>query len=77
MDRESDGLQSMGLQKAQHDLATKPPPPPYNTGNSFQYSTMTYTGLKSKTERIYVHVSLIHLAVHLKLTQHCKSTTLQ
>ena len=76
MDRESDGLQSMGSQKARHELATKPPPP-HSTGNSFQCSIMTYTGLKSKTEWIYVYVSLIHLAVYLKLTQHWKSTTLQ
>ena len=26
---------------------------------------------------MYVHVKLNHLAVHLKLTQHCKSTTFQ
>ena len=34
-------------------------------------------GKESKEEWIYVYVKLIHFAVHLKLTQHCKSTILQ
>jgi len=33
--------------------------------------------LHSTTEWMYVYVELIHLDVHLKLTQHCKSTILQ
>ena len=28
----------------------------YSTGNSTQYSVMTYRGKESKKERIYVHV---------------------
>ena len=32
---------------------------------------------ESEKEQIYVHVKLNHLAVHLKLMQHCKATTLQ
>ena len=32
---------------------------------------------ESEKEQIYVYVQLNHLAVHLKLTQHCKSTLLQ
>ena len=28
----------------------------------------------SKKERIYVYIKLIHVAIYLKLTQHCKST---
>ena len=39
-----------------------------------QYSVMTYSGKESKKEWIYVYVELIHFAVQLKLTQHCKST---
>ena len=31
-------------------------------------------GKESKKEWTYVYVQLIHFAVHLKLTQHCKST---
>ena len=49
----------------------------YSTGNSIQYSVMTYTGEESKTKWIYVCVKLIHFAMHLKLTQHCKSIILQ
>ena len=30
-----------------------------------------------KKKRIHIYVELIHFAVHLKLTQHCKSTILQ
>ena len=33
-------------------------------------------GKESGKEWIYVHVLLNHFAVHLKLTQHCKSTIL-
>ena len=38
---------------------------------------MTYMGIESKKEWIYVYVQLNHFAVHLKLTQHCKSTIFQ
>ena len=34
-------------------------------------------GKKSGKEWIYAHRQLTHFAVHLKLTQHCKSTILQ
>ena len=42
--------------------------------NSTQYPVMLYMGQESKTEWVYVYVQLILFAVHLKLTQHCKST---
>ena len=35
---------------------------------------MAYMGKTLKTEWVYVYVSLMHSAVHLKLTQHFKST---
>ena len=44
----------------------------YSTGNSTQYSVMTYMGKESKKEWIYV--KLIHCAIQQNLTQHCKST---
>ena len=34
-------------------------------------------GKESEKECIYVYVQLNHFVVHLKLTQHCKSTMLQ
>ena len=34
-------------------------------------------GGRVKREGLYVYIELIHFAVHLKLTQHCKSTILQ
>ena len=46
----------------------------YNTGNSTQYSVMTYMGKESKKEWMYVYIELNLFAVQLKLTQHCKST---
>ena len=42
-----------------------------DTGNSTQYSVMPYMGKESKKEDLLVYVQLTHLAVHLKLTQHC------
>ena len=48
----------------------------YNIGNSTQHSVLTYMGKESEKEWIYVYVSLNHFAVHLRLTQHCKSTIL-
>ena len=33
-------------------------------------------GKQSEKEQIYVYVQVNHLAVHLKLTQHCKTTIL-
>ena len=36
-------------------LTSEPPGKPYSTGNSPQYSVMTYTGKESKKEGIYVY----------------------
>ena len=47
----------------------------YSTGNYTQYFVITYKGRESK--KIVMYVELNHFAVHLKLTQHCKSTILQ
>ena len=52
----------------------------YNTGNYIQYLAITYNGKESETERMHTThtcIKLNHFSVHLKLTQHCKSTTLQ
>lgn len=38
----------------------------YSTGNSSQYSRMTYVGKESKREWIYIY--MIHLAIQQKLT---------
>ena len=48
-----------------------------DTGNSTQYSVTPCMGKESTKEDLQVYVQLTHLAVHLKLTQHCKSTILQ
>ena len=37
-------------------------------------SVITYMGKESKKQWIYLYVKLIHFAIHLKLTQHCKLT---
>ena len=49
------------------------------TKNSTQYSVKPYMGKESKKRKecICVYVQLIHFVVHLRLTQHCKSITLQ
>ena len=44
----------------------------YSTGKSSQYSVVTYKGKESEKKVIYVFVKIIHVAVHLKLIQHCK-----
>ena len=53
----------------------------YSTGNSTQYSVMAYMGKESKKKKkrvaICIYIKLTHFAVHLKLTQHCKSIVLQ
>ena len=49
----------------------------YSTGNSTQYSVITYMGKESEKELIYVYVYLNHFAVYPKLTQHCTSTIIQ
>ena len=48
----------------------------YSTGNSIQYSVMAYMGKESKRVDRCICIK-IHFAVHLKLTEHCKSTILQ
>ena len=47
----------------------------YGTGNYIQYLIIIYNGKESEKEYIYVYLN--HFAVHLNLTQHCKSTLLQ
>ena len=50
----------------------------YSTGNSTQYSAITYMGKEFEKEWMYVCIYLHHFAGHLlKLTQHCKSIKLQ
>ena len=49
----------------------------YSTGNYIHCSVMTFLGMESRREWIYVYVWLIDFAVQQKLTQHCKSTILQ
>ena len=49
----------------------------YSTRTSAHYCIITYMGKESEKEWIHVYVELIHFAVHLTLTQHCKSTVLQ
>ena len=41
----------------------------YSTGDSTEYSAITYMGKESEKEQIYVYIQLNHFAVHLKLTQ--------
>ena len=48
-----------------------------HTGNSTQYSVITYVGKESEKEGICIYLSLNHFTVHLKLTQYCESTILQ
>ena len=59
----------------------------YRTGSYIQYLVMTYSGKESEKEYVYIYlyISLYiyikyrymnHFVVHLKLTQHCKSTTI-
>ena len=42
----------------------------YSTGNSSQYSVMTYMGKEVKKEWMYV--KLIHFTIQPKLTQYCE-----
>ena len=46
-----------------------------STENYTQYFVITYKGKESEKEYMYIYVN--HLAVHLKVTQHCKSTVPQ
>ena len=44
-------------------------------GNSTQYFVVTYEGKESEKEYVYfIYIKLNPFAVHLKLTQHFKST---
>ena len=47
------------------------------TGNSTQYSPITYMGRELEKEWVCVYVELIYFPIYLKLTPHCKSATLQ
>ena len=52
----------------------------YSTGNSTQYSAITYmekASNKNGDRYTYIYIYLIRFAVHLKLTQHYKSPILQ
>ena len=49
----------------------------YSTGDSTQYSVMSYMGKESTKEWACVYVQLIYFVVQQKLTQHCKLTILQ
>lgn len=49
----------------------------FSTGESTPYSAVACVGKESGQERLCECIYLIPLAVHLKLTQHCKSATLQ
>ena len=52
--------------------------PLYSSANSTQWSVATYKmGGNSPKEEICVYASLIHCALQLKLTQHCKATVPQ
>ena len=42
-----------------------------------QYPMINHNGKESEKGWIYVYAQLNHFAVHLKLTQHCKSTIFQ
>ena len=54
----------------------------YSKGNSNLYLLITYNGKGSEKEytyvcvRVCVYSKLSHFAIHLKLTQHCKSSML-
>ena len=50
--------------------------PTVDTGNSTQYSVITYMGKEYGKEWMQVYIYLNHVAVHPKLT-HCKSTLFQ
>ena len=46
-------------------------------GNYTQYFVITYKKKESEKEYIYIYKKLNRYAVHLKLTQDCKSTMFQ
>ena len=47
-----------------------------STGNNIQYLIITYNA-KNLKKNLYIYIYLNHFAVHLKLTQRCKSTIRQ
>ena len=55
----------------------------YSTGNCTQYFVITCKGKEPEKEYLSIYISICpsiylnHCAVHIKLTQHCKSTILQ
>ena len=49
----------------------------YSAGNSAQYNVAVWMGGELGGEWSHVHVWLRPSAVHLKLSQHCPSATLQ
>ena len=49
----------------------------YSTGNSAQCYVAAWMGREFGGEWIHVYVRLNPFTVHLKLSQHCKSATLQ
>ena len=48
-----------------------------NTKNGIKYFVIIYNEKESKKEYLFIYIHLNHFAVHLKLTQYCKSTVLQ
>ena len=76
-------LQSMGLQRVRHDWVTKHTHiknkqliKTYCIAQGILLNTLLWVIFK-KNAYAHVYIQLIHSAVHPKLTQHCKSTTLQ
>ena len=49
----------------------------YSTGNSAQWNVTTWLGKELEKEYMYIYVQPNHFAIHLKIIQYCKSTTLQ
>ena len=49
----------------------------WNSQLKNSHNLKVYMEKESKKEWIYVYVQLMHCAVHLKVTQHCKSTIFQ
>ena len=44
----------------------------YSTGKSTHYTVTTFMEKESEKECVYIYSQMIHVAVPLKLTQHCK-----
>ena len=58
-----------GFARVRHDLATKPPAPPY--GATFPLLSIYPEELKAKTQTLYTHVhrSIIHNSTKVETTQ--------